>query len=459
MRYTAALILAATTLINASAQSRYVSTRIIVLEYGTTNGVEVSHIDLWVTTDNGRTWSSVDAPNQTPNALRYTANHDGRFGFSIILHNDAGPSGPAPEPGTTPAVTIVVDTVPPLLQVHDAQARRDDDNNLTITVTTSLIEEDLSDTGIHVFYRTLNGDWTDGGSVQPCADTITWSSPPTLETMIDIRIVATDRAGNHATSEITTIELPAVSPAVAPTYAPNELDPGDNSIDAFAPVLPPIVAPVQPLTFEPSVKENDAPQSPADDDSRLQHLRDLAQRFTSEGRYSLAAARYQDAAHLAPADADTLVDLGSAHYRLGRLDQAHDTFNSATNLIPDHIGAIEGLALVAATQKRYPQAREHLQHLLRLQPQSGITWLRYGDVEHRLGNTTPALEAWRKALAADDADANTDLRHKAQRRLDYFGNKQPIISSLPAKDRQEWQNKHQLPRSSSSSATKKIANP
>ncbi|MCK4340209.1 MAG: hypothetical protein KAY37_00615 [Phycisphaerae bacterium] len=49
---------------------------------------------------------------------------------------------------------------------------------------------------------------------------------------------------------------------------------------------------------------------------------------------------------------------------------AQDRFQAAVDGLPDHIGALEGLALVAATKKRYPVAREHLRHLLRLRPES-----------------------------------------------------------------------------------------
>jgi tetratricopeptide (TPR) repeat protein len=113
------------------------------------------------------------------------------------------------------------------------------------------------------------------------------------------------------------------------------------------------------------------------------------------------------------------VSLTSALYRLARYNDSDPRFQSALDLAPDHPGAIEGLALVAATQKRYPQAREHLRHLLRLRPESGSVWLRVGDIEHRLGNEAEALDAWERVLTARETDA--DVRRQAQRRLDYFG--------------------------------------
>jgi len=119
-----------------------------------------------------------------------------------------------------------------------------------------------------------------------------------------------------------------------------------------------------------------------------------------------------------PKDPDILAELGDALYRAGRYDDAGTRFTSALEALPDHVPAIEGLALVAATQRRYPQAREQMLHLQRLRPDSGSVWLRSGDVEHQLGNRATAIAAWQRVLSA--ADAGPDLREKAQRRLAYF---------------------------------------
>jgi tetratricopeptide (TPR) repeat protein len=114
-----------------------------------------------------------------------------------------------------------------------------------------------------------------------------------------------------------------------------------------------------------------------------------------------------------------LSELGSALYSAGKYDDATTRFEAALKLTPDVPNALEGLALVAATQRRYPQAREHLLHLLRVNPQSAANWLRLGDIEHKLGNTEEAATAWQRVL--DMRAADRALRDKAEKRLKLLG--------------------------------------
>jgi tetratricopeptide (TPR) repeat protein len=175
-----------------------------------------------------------------------------------------------------------------------------------------------------------------------------------------------------------------------------------------------------------------------------------------EGRYSLAAARFEDAVGFAPRDADLLARLGTALYRAGRHDEAGARFREALGTNADHAGALEGLALVAVTQKQYAQAREYMRQLQRLEPKSGSVWLRSGDIEHRLGNTPQALDAWRRVLAV--AEADKDLREKAQRRLDYFGPQRRDNGKSPVTN-DSWPELPSSRPSSSSAATNHTKRP
>jgi tetratricopeptide (TPR) repeat protein len=155
-----------------------------------------------------------------------------------------------------------------------------------------------------------------------------------------------------------------------------------------------------------------------ENERQLARLRAAAAQFMAQRRYPLAAARLEDALALAPADPTVLAELGGALYWAGQYDQAASRYQAALALRPDHLAALDGLALVAVTQKRYPDARAHLQRLLQLTPDSPVLWLRYGDVEHRLGNNARALEAWRRLRSLPQVDAAT--RQKAEQRLNYF---------------------------------------
>jgi len=411
----------------------YVAAREIVLEYRTANAVAVGGADLWVSTDRGRTWRGADAEPAGQRSLRYTAAADGRYDFYVVLRNAAGTSADPPVPGTTPTVSIIVDTTPPLLQIHSAQVETIDDEAV-IRLKVSLVEEHLADGGLRVFYRTTPGQWQDGGTATVDNGALRWAPPASVHSAeLDVRCVATDLAGNHCAAQAVGIALPSPR-ADAPASQPAATQPALTSAPAE-------VAPDGPLLA---------------DATQLQHLRTLAARFMSEGRYDLAAARYEDAVALAPHDADLLVDLGGALYRAGRLTEANTRFDAARSALPEHAGAIEGLALVAATERRYAQARAHLQQLQRLRPDSGLVWLRAGDVEHRLGNTAQALAAWRRVLTAADADA--DLRAKAQRRLEYFDPEHAATPGTAPTD-EKCPSDPPIPPSSSSTGTIHTRNP
>ncbi len=443
---------------------RYVPSRDVVIDYRPANDTEITEVELWVSADSGRTWDLVDTIADDGQTLRYAAPADGKYDFYLVLRNDAGSSADPPEPGAKPAVSVVVDTVPPLLQIHATLADHDFDGTPIVTMDATLVEENLTDDGLRVFYRTIPERWLDGGRVTFDDDRLLWFPPEPLDTFVDLRVIATDRAGNRTSSEAFNIEIMPFTPAAANPFenlAPDAPS-SPTALGGFQPVQPPVVAPVQPPIVAPFTRApaTDPQQSertlppPVDDNPNLPHLRELAAQFLAEGRYSLAAARFEDAVRSAPHDADLRVDLGSALYRVGRYDDAATRFQSALDTLPDHMGAIEGLALVAATQKQYPLARQHLEHLLKLQPDSGQNWLRYGDVQHRLGNTAQALQAWQRVLSVVESDE--DLHKKSQRRLDYFGGNR---TSEPATTNGSWQSAQKPRPSSSSTATTTTANP
>lgn len=413
---------------------RYLPARRIVVEYQAANGVEVAAAELWVSTDGCATWSRPADVTSGPATLVFTAPADGRYDLFLVLHGAAGGSGPPPVAGCEPIATAIIDTAPPLLQVHGPYREGSDESASVepgvVQLAVTLIEENLSDSGVRVHYRTPNGQWVDGGVAAVADGRLAWRAPPTRAGALDLRIVATDRAGNRAAAEVAAVPIPAApaTQAAGPPGTAGQASGGEAAgmATAVAPVAPPQVEGVHVAPVAPVTGPGAAPAAAADgaapglggraDDLRA--LRELATKFMSEGRYSLAAARLEDALELAPQDADLLVDLGSALYRLGRHEDADRRFRSALGAAPDHAGALDGLALVAATQRRYPEARAHLRELLRLRPQSGLTWLRAGDIEHRLGRTSEALRAWEQVLRVADADA--EVRAMAERRLDYF---------------------------------------
>ncbi len=426
-----------------AAPPQYVASRQVTLEYRLSARVAVDDILVWVSTDAGRTWQTTDVTRDGQEHVRYLAPADGRYDFYLVLRNAAGSSATPPEPGSRPTATVVVDTLAPLIQVHEAEIERmggtgilpvaatggtpvpPPDGALHVSLHATLIEENLSKTGVHLFYRSDAEHWADGGAATVLDDRVIGCLPNCDAQAVDLRIVAADLAGNIASADFLRVPIPGI-----PAARPPETQPA---------------VPPQPVD----------PTPPAPVPAEAEHLRKLARDFLAEGRFSLAAARLEDALALAPRDADLLVELGTALYRGGRYDDAASRLRAALQAQPDHGGALDGLALVAATQRQYPQAREYLLQLQRLRPDCGLVWLRSGDIEHRLGNTVPALAAWRNVLSA--ADADDSVCDGARRRLAYFGS-EPAATTQSVTG-ESWPKPPRLRPSSSSAGTMSTKKP
>lgn len=397
--YMALLVLSSMHSAAAADAPRYVASRDLILSYRTANDAAAAQVEVWVSTDAGRTWRLTPIVPAGNSSVRYTAPDDGRYDFYVVLKHGGAASAPEPTPGVVPTASVCVDTTPPLVQVHGAAAPLDADEGRTVTLDITVIEEHLSDAALRVFYRGASGAWTDGGPAQLSGNRLTWRAPPAVPARAALRVVVTDLAGNRTFADLSDVSIEPAAPDTGPAPEPD----GANGA-------------TDPVTTQPSA---DPHSPPVVVDPRVAELRQRAEEFLQRGAYSLAEARFTDALRHAPQDAALLIGAGNALYRLGRYDDAAARFQAALEASPDRAEALDGLALVAATQRRYPQALEYLRQLRRVRPDSGTAWLRSGDLAHRLGNVREAREAWRRVLELPAVD--DELREKARRRLEYFG--------------------------------------
>jgi Tfp pilus assembly protein PilF len=369
----------------------YVNSRTFVLEVEHTAADE---IDLYESLDGGGTWSPAAYDQGGPNEIVARTQSDGRYEYFFVLRNAAGASSPPPTYGTKSHATVIVDTLSPLVQIRAAEAAGRP-GAAEVRLRVAVVDEELGDDGVRMFYREAGDDadrpWTDGGIVRVTNGAAVWAAPAGGEAEIELRLVATDRAGNQAVSEPVRVALPVAkkAPASRPTSAPAASQP---SMIASRPV------------------EKAPPPE-------VQSARQLGERFLQEGRYALAIARLDDALAIRPTDPDLLRASGQAHYWAGKYDKAEARFRSGLAADARHSGALEGLALLLVTQQRYVEARPVLERWAEATGSSAAR-IHLGDLEHRLGNRGAALAAW-KAAEADAKDEAT--RAKSRMRLAQFG--------------------------------------
>lgn len=395
----------------------YVNSHTVVLNVEAAEGAAVQRTDVWISSDEGRHWRPIDSALSGGASVRFDVPRDGRYGCYVVLENRAGRSASPPRDGAEPHCFVLVDTEPPTLQLHSAERISREGEPVRVRVRLTLLEENLAESGARFFFRLSESDaWRDGGVLTRSGDTALWEAPPDAVGEVDLRVVVTDLAGNRAADQLDRVPVgnirrsadpPASRPAATASAAP-ATSAGAAASQAAAPRL----SPPWPET-DPFDRAADRPSL-----EEVQRLRARAMEHLADGEMSLGIARLEDALSLAGDDADVLADVGQALIRARRPQEAAQRFRDALLRVPEHAASIEGLALVAVSEKRYPEAREQLLRLSKLQPDAAALWLRLGDVEHQLGNRGEARRAWQKCEALSGADAA--LREKAGRRLRSF---------------------------------------
>ena len=400
------------------ASPLFLNSRTIILSCQSANEAAIDTVHVWVSTGEPISWHKAKVGKTDLGAVQYEAHSDGKYSFYIVLENKQGRSAADPIAGSKPHLSVIVDTTPPTLQLHAIKRLIASEKADRLRLRLSLVDENLGTAGTRLFYRANSETgWQDAGPVMYASGIISWQPPADLPSSIDLRVCATDLAGNQAVDELADVRI-------------NDLEtmPGRTVAAESAPVLEPVVVPpVEPVTVTPlspvilgEVTAQTPTSQPSMQKSRqAERLHEQALRFLSEGRLSLASTRLNDALKITPDNPDLQTDLGSILFRAKQYNKAAQHFQQAIEDAPEHIGAIEGLALVAVNQKRYPDARTYVQQLLKLCPDSGEHWMHLGDVEHMLGNNLEARAAWNKALELEQTDDN--IRKDVETRLRMFG--------------------------------------
>ena len=96
-----------------------------------------------------------------------------------------------------------------------------------------------------------------------------------------------------------------------------------------------------------------------------------------------------------------------AAFQQGRLNEAERDLRKILRKAPDHLGALNVLAIVYVTLKRHAEAEPYLKAALRLQPRSDVTLYNYGLVLKALNRPDEALLRFSEALALTPNNAET----------------------------------------------------
>ncbi|MDX2200828.1 MAG: tetratricopeptide repeat protein [Phycisphaerae bacterium] len=409
---------------------RILNSRTIVLAV---DSDPASTLELHVSTDERKSWRRAACDALAGGTVAYRATADGLHDFYFVARNAHGVASPMPAAGCASHAQVLVDTLPPILQVREVLTSAGGagsnhsaggesaalSRELRIRVT--VVDQNASNAGVRVFYRAAKSDrWLDGGTHAIRGGEVRWQAPVEIGDDLDLHIVARDLAGNTAGVELLDVRIERESPpapAPAPIVKPSNGAPrgpalaSDEQFDETRGGA--AGAEGRPVAGDGGRKPA-APVRPKAVDA----LREQAARYMSEGRYALAAARLDEALRQSPNDADTLLDLADARFWSGEYDAAAKLFGRAHEANSQAVRPLEGLALLAATQQRYGEARERLEALVKLDPANAEFRIRLGDMRLRAGDARGARELWQAIVS--DAKLSPGVRDKAQRRLAKF---------------------------------------
>ena len=102
--------------------------------------------------------------------------------------------------------------------------------------------------------------------------------------------------------------------------------------------------------------------------------------------------------------------IGAVYYRLGRADESLEYVSAAYSIEPAHAAYQKQLAEVLFYFKRYEEAAQLLQQVLKVAPDDGFGLTRMADIAAEAGVLPLAEQYYMRAIAADRSNILLELR-------------------------------------------------
>lgn len=168
------------------------------LEYGidSIDPSGVARVDLWVTRDQGKTWSSWGHDPDSRSPFPVEVQDEGAYGFRIVVHSKDGLTGQGPASGDDADMWVVVDTQSPLARITSVPYGRQSEAGRLV------INYSVSDTSLTLRPITLaysgnpQGPWNLIEEGVRNEGRYVWKPQANVPDRIFLRIEANDKAGN-----------------------------------------------------------------------------------------------------------------------------------------------------------------------------------------------------------------------------------------------------------------------
>jgi hypothetical protein len=189
----------------AGDQPRFTNSREFNLDYEVESlgPAAVERVDLWGTSDGGRTWTRwfEDADRHSPADV--TVQHDGIYGFRIVITSTNRLSTPQPQPGEPADIWVGVDSTPPTAQIT-AAPYGEGEHAGQLEIRWQAFDTGFGERPISLlFSESPSGPWSAIAAGLPNTGSYFWAVEPRIPRRIYLRLVATDDAGNIGDHQLT----------------------------------------------------------------------------------------------------------------------------------------------------------------------------------------------------------------------------------------------------------------
>ncbi|HET6884237.1 MAG TPA: hypothetical protein VFI31_29060 [Pirellulales bacterium] len=158
----------------------------------------VDQVELWMTTDGGRTWKSYGLDEDCRSPMPVKVKGEGIYGFRVVVETTTGLRSPTPVGGDLPDVWVEVDTTRPEARLLSAdQGNGDEADRLVICWEAS--DQHLAGRGISLRWaESPQGPWSTIASGLENTGRYAWRLDQRVPRQIYLLLEARDEAGNIA---------------------------------------------------------------------------------------------------------------------------------------------------------------------------------------------------------------------------------------------------------------------
>ena len=334
-------------------------------------------VRLWYTTDGGTHWTDCCRDEDRVSPIRFRSPGEGLFGFYFVLTNAAGASSAPPGKNTPPHQMVLIDATPPLVQLHQVRAVAGV-GEIVVEIRWTAVDQNFPSRPVELLFGPTADKIVHRATAEPLANTgmFEWRPPQELTGSVGLRLVATDRTGQRAESEIVWVDVSRAEPALPKATAPTTAN-QRSSLDDSA------------LTGTTRARE------------RAAQLLSMALEECKGGQLVGAVSHLREAVKLDPQLTQAFVEMGGMLYRLGDLDRALTAYDIALRQDPDRREALVGIAKIRERKGEFPLAAQQLQTILRASPKDAEAWLLLGDLSVHQGDEVRARECYLRASQID----------------------------------------------------------